>query len=396
MLRSKEHSKGRYGGLDYKMEIEREYGSIKERDDNDPQNVYLNIYMTNNSTVPGTGGNTGYVVPNSLFFPITFRETRTQPILPNMNKYLASVIRFKIPSNYSPLFVFQPNEYIIAFSSSTNTGAVSTAVVHTPSENPGISAPYGNNGVWDVGNYIKDVNSAFATVNTAYGGAQKPPFFSFNSVTQLFTLYAQADSFYPQASSGIKIWFNPALMNFFDNQYNRFWNNATSNPSSVLDNAFNIFIQDTTTNLMVDPFPDSPTYAGLNMYAMTQTAPSLQFWNDLEQIIITTNLIPINSEVITFNDDANLLSAQGSTSATQSILDDFEPDQTTQLFNREYFQFNSTYDLRWADITGQGDLRDVDINVIYRDRYNNILPFFLSFGCVCSIKIQFRRKDLFQ
>ena len=64
-------------------------------------NVYYNGLFTNTS------------LTNK---PVSFSTTLAQPILDNASNYKMSVIKFSLPGNNIPLFIFKPNLYQVSIS----------------------------------------------------------------------------------------------------------------------------------------------------------------------------------------------------------------------------------------------------------------------------------------
>ena len=54
--------------------------------------TYLNLQLINTGTTD---------------IPATYNETRTRPIVDDMEAYMLSIIRMKVPSSSIPLFVFE-------------------------------------------------------------------------------------------------------------------------------------------------------------------------------------------------------------------------------------------------------------------------------------------------
>ena len=81
--------------------------------------TYLNLQLINTGTTD---------------IPATYNETRTRPIVDDMEAYMLSIIRMKVPSSSIPLFVFEDGEYAIGFTlgaSNTNSLCTTSSVIIT-------------------------------------------------------------------------------------------------------------------------------------------------------------------------------------------------------------------------------------------------------------------------
>jgi hypothetical protein len=78
-----------------------------------------------------------------------------------------------------------------------------------------------------------------------------------------------------------------------------------------------------------------------------------------------------------------------------SILSDFEiPISATNQYRPE-INYTPQGEYILIDLYNNSDLYKIDLNVFWKDKYNNLTPFLLQAGCSANVKLLFRSKSYF-
>ena len=87
----------------------------------------------------------------------TYNETRTRPIVDDMEAYTLSIIRMKVPSSSIPLFVFEDDEYLIGFTLGANNTNLLGPLTVQYSTRP-VNADPNNRNIYYYNQFLDDVN----------------------------------------------------------------------------------------------------------------------------------------------------------------------------------------------------------------------------------------------
>ena len=117
---------------------------------------------------------------------------------------------------------------------------------------------------------------------------------------------------------------------------------------------------------------------------MTQDYVTLFNFNPYKRIIMTTNLIPIQSESI-----------RGSGDGTLKILTDFEPVSETRDV-RSVFQYFPTGPYRLTDCKDHGTIRNIDIKFFWQGVNNEFFPIQIPWNSQITMKLAFFNKDMYK
>jgi hypothetical protein len=136
----------------------------------------------------------------------------------------------------------------------------------------------------------------------------------------------------------------------------------------------------------------APTYNALQIFQETSV---LALWSPVNGIVITSNTLPINSTNIAnpcvfLNGIAT--NNNGNNSNVSPVITDF---QAPDGLYKNSITYIPSAQYRYIDLTGNGPLYTIDINIYWKNKAGQYIPFRLSSGCAASIKLLFQKKDQF-
>lgn len=338
-------------------------------------------YTPNNTFFPVPVQNQDYQVITPYYYCYTY-----QALLDDINEALEYVY---ITSGYGP--TIYPSSYNTGTASQTGTTVTGVGTVW-------ISGMEGGYIVYANGDFaqIISVNSGTSiTVDQTqteaaqaytiyYGNAPVAPFFWYNSTTQLFNLVVPPELI----TDGVSIFINEPLQTLFNSFQLSY--RPTGTPNGQPYGADYYFIlNDASVHQIV-------TYDSIEYYQFTQEYATNQQWTSLRKILVTTNSIPVQNEIIpTFTNTGS----QTSISASFPIITDFIPqiepaNAASSTRSIAYYIPSSQY--RLVDMISDNPLYSIDLKVFWQDKYGNLYPVLLSCTQQASIKLAFVRKSLYK
>lgn len=352
--------------------------------DKSTDNVYVNSIMTHQIS----DGNNPSLAKVNLGF--------TEPYLTSPQDYYASIIRFDIPMNEVPLFIFPcPN------GGTTSSLIVGVTVggmdfprnlIYVPDDslftapvNPDPTNPFYY--TYTIQNFVDSLEAA---LNAAFADAGSPggvaPFFYYDSVTQLFNCYI------PQTfiAAGATIFVNTELEIFLDGFR---WDKVST--TAVNGHHFDLLIS--SNPFYTYPSVLNPTSNGLvgtpTAVILKQDYINMVYFASLRRIVIVTNSIPIIAE------NVPTVAANGIQTGDVGylpIFSDFVPNfrDTTDIRSIAYYEPTGQY--RLLDLKGNTALHKFDLQIFWEDTQGRLLPFFLTINQTASIKVGFFKKSLYK
>lgn len=213
----------RYGGADEEMtpvgqfELQRapELAAIAQEEKKNyvpkGQRFYFNCWVTGNSSLAADAAQ--QTQPTIARFDATF----PQPLVEKADDWSLSVVRFKVPTSYIPLFFYQPNSCIVTIVVMGGAGAGAySATVNAG----GVADPSQPTAVYFVQEFVDAVNTAIASAYAAAilaGAGGTPnfaPFVSYNGSTGLMTIDYEQGRWFPDAAGGFNV---PNIFQLFFN-----------------------------------------------------------------------------------------------------------------------------------------------------------------------------------
>jgi len=135
-------------------------------------------------------------------------------------------------------------------------------------------------------------------------------------------------------------------------------------------------------------------YQGFDSYRMTQDYSTVQQWSPFTNITLLSNSLPFRSEWVSGGNTTQ--QRQGQTGVKSQIfrpiLTDFEIDLNTGFETRSFIHYVPTAEYRRIDLIGNTPIINIDIQVFWKDNYDNFYPVMIPAHQEVSIKILFERK----
>lgn len=333
--------------------------------------VYFNVVITNNSSV----------VP----IKAEFDSVLTSALLDNPSDYYCSIVRFTVPLQQVPIFIFQDGLYSVTISNGATD--FQTILTYVPSYFPNLNPmPPDNRMVYSYQQFLDSINNALRSSFIASALPGVAPYMTYDPVTGLFSLNAVTtfhNNAFTDINQPIKVWFNTNLWSFFNN-FEKIYNGNSPTAFNTNGKNYNIIIKPTGNNEIIIP----ATFGGPTPgFGMSQEFQSLSSWNTVRQLAFFTNSIPIRTEAIpnTFNSNSTIQSYQ-------PILTDFQLSLDVPL--RTYAQYVPTSEYRLVDMIGTNELKRINLIVFWQDKNNALYPIYIDPLDSLSVKILFRRKNL--
>jgi hypothetical protein len=364
-----------------------------EMDEND--NIYFNIEIRSNDDQLGSRAN--------------YSAQRTIPIINDASKYYASIIRFNIPNFYVPLHVIpiQPNqsdvnltEYSITLEYNGDVQQVYLDYVSNIGITPPLPPDQQSNGLqansiyyfmYEYQQMANFINTAFetafnnlatkpATVNLIPPSA---PIITFNErFDNRFSIVCQKQYYEinnaQDVNGPIKIYFNGKLWTII----NGFSSDdlTTTNAFTLDGRDYQILVNDYYKNTNLSEF--QPPFDG-DYFNISQQFSTIFNWNPFKRIIFVSNNLPISGENV-----------RGSGNSTLKVLTDFSPYVSQEV--RTVWQYTSNGENRLIDMNTRKKITDIDLQVFWVDRFDNLYPVFIPWGQEATIKLAFYNKKLYK
>lgn len=365
-----------------------------------PDYMYYDIQITNHLLTTQD--------PN----PLIFSETRNAPIVPNSGDYSMSIIRFQLDTPSLPCFIpsIQDNQgdpnlttYSITLEYENSGVKTSTAPFYinwVPNlKYVSVPAPpnQNSNGLQSesIYYYCYSYDYLMTLINTCFTNAMNslkgivggistvdPPYMVWNN--GLATLYGEHPHFDLSQSTHINIYFNRSLYSLF---------------SSFPVERYDI----TTTNnriykLLMNPFngwrysKNSLISGNKQLIQLTQEFSTENILTPVSSIVFTTSSIPIvpnqMSGPLVYSNNS-IVNTSSNNNAFALIITDMAVDGNYQ----GSVLYTPSGEYRRIDLSGNSPLTNIDIQVFWKNRQGQLIPFYLWSGCSCSIKLLFEKKD---
>jgi hypothetical protein len=342
---------------------------VKTTYESDGGNItYLNITATNNTKVNQQA---------------ILNISRLSPIISDCSQYLMSILKFRIPNNLAPLFIFPFFPLIVTIEFRGEIQSV--PLIFQKTNNDAIYP----DGCYSYQNMADMINLAISTAfnNLINKPGQFQPIMTYDVITSLYSIYFPVEwvSIFPHNDPNTpKLWFNNALFWYFQS-FPTISNNQTIDQTAPFD--YNILCLNKYTNKV--PFPINTEFTS---FLMTQEFKGFQLLSSNSSILITSNNIP-GAPV---NIASSFLGSSSTSSSAQTIniIEDFDIDQT-QAGSSNSVQTYTSQNNRYTDLVNMRELNNINLalyifyNEIQAARLIYIPPTF-----AISFKIMFKRKTM--
>ena len=372
--------------------------------------IYYDITVSNISSVEAP--------PPILYF----NETRNNPFILNPESYYLSIVRFTLDTTTLPVIqpTIQPNQpnrdlTLYSFTLSwTNPVAPFQefnyqqfiiyqpqnlgALVPSPPSQTNTKLQNNETGYYDVYStqyWIYLVNTAlvqaYTGLNALVVGAglvlpsPNAPVMTWVNESDIAVLNADNAGYNDSVSNHIEIYMNSNMFQLF-----------SSFPVIIygLDSLAlgkNVRIATTSlggSNLIQYP-PVSPTYTAIQIIQEYTTTP---VWTPITSIVFTSNTLPIipnqvSAPLLFLN--GSKFSSGGNNSNISQIITDFVGADGNYKPSITYLP---TAQYRLVSLMGNTPIYNLDVEVYYKNRVGELVPFRLSSGSTATIKILFTRK----
>lgn len=347
---------------------------------NYPFHIYLDLDAVNNS-------NTG------LYVPLKFKDIRKTSILQNPQEYFFSIVRFNIQTTGFTLPVFipliklgqtdpnltayilsiGPNDYPITYVPQDAT----QSIPNQPLLKQDLSTSYYY--VYNYQYFLDIVNSTLAAGWLASGEVTPVPFFKLDPSTLNITFC------YPITGTS-PIAFNDVLYDLFSTL--KFTRSGANNYVLEYD--------EYSMYTIAAPFSNPG-----NFYTNTSENSPLSQWNPVKDIsflsreapIIQTQIAPIQEYGSTQSFNQNGSVPLSASSNINPIVSDFiVPFGGLNQTYKPYIEYSPNV-YRLLDLYGNSPITSIEIDVFWKDNWNNLHPVVLAPNCCAGCKVMFRRKD---
>lgn len=336
---------------------------------------------------------------------LQFNESRSKPFVYNPSEYFFYIVRFSLDTNSLPIFVpsiqasqSDSNLTIYSISMSYDNTTVQTYMKFIPQDQTqGIpSAPIKNNyGLQVFDNYYYVYNyeyviylvnntlkSCFDSLTSSYSGTLPTtniPYLKWDSVNRIATLITDNAGFNDSSDNYISLFFNNALYQLFPSLPSKIINSTSSLGLNYLISCSCYGIATTETIL------------GYTSFNCIQEYSTVSNWNPVLSIVFTSNTLPmvaeqISAPIVYIN---NLTVHSTNTSNIANIISDFESNDGIY----KPFIIYQPYIFRYKQLIGNAPLYNIDIQCYWKNRYGNLIPFYLNSGGSGNLKLAFIRKQ---
>lgn len=355
---------------------------------------------------------------NSSPTPAVFSEVRDQPLFDGAPKnYNMSVVRFTVPTSYIPIQFFpvqfdatnpsNPNNSIYSITLSYN-GNDFREFIQWETQNDSVPippAPASGGGVRDFQRnpQYADYYSLYSfnhfcnlinrTLDSIYQtnivpllpaptppAVYKSPFITFDPRTNLFTIIAPA-TFLDTNPIPVIMYFNTILNENFDTSFN---SNLEGYSAPDGKNIKLNFVDFGRTNFI----PDTTEESG-GFYLIAQEFDTTGQMTNFTSIIIRSTSLPIVNESISLQSRRTGTRGTGVGGASESIISDFEVDLGSNRNLRAFVHYIPTAEYRRITMNGDTPINRIDIEILWKDNYDNLYPVLIPPHYIATIKILF-------
>ena len=364
----------------------------------EPYHTYYDISILNNTP------DTGAIAPT-----IVYDKTWTgDGIIKDADDYFVSVARFNIQTtNVLPSFIAEPlqgssniNDLIYQVGIIINQGPTFDAIQRRVTYLPTIDGLtlYGNTSgsmlgnpyyyVFNINHFLKMINNALEHCCIALG--IDVCFMVYDEPTTLCHMYVPSTW-----QTFIQIHFNSQLQNLFDGFNWSFQNN------------FKLLFNQETNIPRMNTYTDSQRittttqqYGTKSYYILRQSFSTLPVMNPVQSIVFVTSLLPVNQTLSTpqvVYGNSNYYppgSSNSSGNDVSPIITDFiVPCDALNSQYKANILYQPSGEYRLFDLVANDSIKSVQLEIKWKDKYNNVRNLQLASGNSCNIKLMFRRKD---
>jgi hypothetical protein len=384
-----------------------------------PDQVYFDVTVTN--------------FESTTTFPPVFyyNESRTMPFIENPEDYFLSIVRFTVETTTLPTQIvsiepnqadinktiysvtleypgFAPQQVFIDWIPQDNLAPIPPPPSETANglqyDGGGYYNAYSN--TW----FINLVNTALAQAFTNLNALFPPPpttttyapFLQWDNSTQSAVLLADVEYYDVNQTSPpspnpspIKIYMNAPLFTFF-NSFPSILNGyigITDGKNFQLQIANNNYSNLQTITLTAPGVTPVVQYRAMSLYQEVSTIPN---WTPITSLVFTSGTLPVVpnqvSTPLIFN-NSQQIALGGNNSAVSNIITDLVVQSGDYRSNVVYLP-EAQY--RLITLRGNTPLKQIDLEIFYRVKTGQLIPFRLGSGQTVTMKLAFLKKESIQ
>ena len=327
---------------------------IDQKISREVDNVYLNTQLYN---------------PSDQDFQCSYSAQFTDPVLARADEYCVAVSRFSFDVSDVPLFIFKDNTYSVTLEN-TATGDVSQVFLQYID----VDVVDSRQVVYTFSHMVDMVNVALQAALVGLPGppVANAPVMEYDPSTGLFSLIV-LPAYSDDAANPISIFFNYRLEKFFQSFYTVSEGNAQPDGKD--------------RRVVIKPSPTNQVPAGF--LTIKQDYDSRISFYEMKSIVVRTSTLPMRHE---FAAPVKTDRSTWTGDITLDILSDYSPFSSTPQDQRSRMIYSPTV-YRWADLIGEGVVKQIDYSVFWEDLEGNFYPLVISPHNFASLKLLFRKKS---
>lgn len=330
-----------------------------------------------------------------------YDETRLNTIVTgDISDYEVAVVRCRIPTNTIPIFRYKnqddvkgTSEFVITIIAPSGNEYKDYVLWTNNTADPEIKYY-----VWTYGEWTASINDCISRINAAMilaGEAPTaPPFVSYDSLTQLFS-FAATDQFnsIPAEVGKYQLWFNEPCFSRFEWFDTYIGNDITANKYHNLlfkTNGTNLYTAGVGALLNCKPAVNGVTYI-----VLVQQQKALFLLTDVDSVLLKCSKLPSVPELVS----AGYSNEYNSDNKQNTSQDNFVPFLTdlyliddNNISNHSYLDYQPAF-LRWTNVNNKFDLKDIDMQLLWRDVTGRLFKIYLTYLKTASIKLRFRKRN---
>lgn len=426
------------------------YTHIKDVKKGEGDNVYVNVEINHtppNYIASANPDGPSYYLTNTNNEVTDYNVSKNDFILAKASDFFASVVRFSIPLQATPLMVCrivpnQPNPNLTPYSIGIRYNGVfkSVNLIYLPNNNPFTPTPVQNDpnrqvitSYYYIYLYQIFINMINVALYTAYkqhnftAGSTTPgspiltgyipPYLTLDPETNLISLIAPIH--FSKLTAPLieipQIYINRSILSYFDN-FNLYQvgdqspigydfafklNQDVTITTPLASETYTFFPQNQQAYYpagTIIPAPTTPPALPADplYYKFTQEFGTLQYWASLNKIIIASNM-PIKNEFLPAGNVGSVNINQSGSNVTFPILTDFIPTvDNTAGITRTIAYYVPQGQYRLVDLLSDTPLRNIDLRVFWQDGDGNTYPLEIPVFESLSVKLAFVRKSLYK
>lgn len=337
-------------------------------------NTYINVFFNNFTQGNSTNVQDAY-----------FSQTKDNFLISDSKKYYLAVVRGEFPLDslpilFCPIIPNQPDPNLTTFQVRINNFTRNVIYVPDGLDTP----PIQNSSIQVITSYyaIYSVTSLIAMINTTIAaactdaGVVDIPKYIFNPTTNLISLIVP-NGF---VTGNNTIYINYDLLSYLPNF--RYYSESNNLFRYILDDDVSFYPSDKNGIYL-----DAGTYR--NYF---QQLVSITDWFAMRRILVVSTTFPVNFETIPSIIKSGNSISYSTQNTSYPIIADFVLQIESFTKTMAYYV---PFQYRLIDIVSNQSLKELNLSILWEDKFGNIYPLPLSRNAQAAVKIGFFSKKLF-